>query len=93
MRTLVENAAYKQLIKQLGGAKKLNSVLDVLTISIAEKPEAFPIVPGFKTIRIAKTDKIPWKPKIKRLKIGFRILNDSDVELLWISEFEDEAES
>jgi hypothetical protein len=93
MRTLIENDVYKQNIRQLGGARKLNSILEVLTTSIAERPEVFPIIPGFTHIRMAKTDKVPWKPAIKRLKIGFRILSENEVELLWISEFEDEAEA
>lgn len=92
MRTLVENETYTQSVNRLGGARRLDNLLELLTCSIAEKAEVFPKVPGFKGLRIAKTDKVSWKPSIKRLKLFFRILDENRVELLWISEFGDEAE-
>ena len=80
-RTLIESPSYGKMAAALGDARRLDEVLRGVTWSLSENAEAWPIVRGFRTIRLAKTDGYGDTP---RLRIWFRILNDNEVELLGI---------
>lgn len=78
IRTLIESKEYATAFSKIGDAKRLDYVIEGLTLAIAINPGDFPYVPGVKNIRLAKTDSHPDAP---RLIIWFSVL-DADTILL-----------
>lgn len=80
-RTLREEDSYRKLKELLGDVERLDEVLDGVLWSIATNAEGWPIVPGFDTVRLAKTDGYGDTPQ---LKVWFQILSDNEASLLGI---------
>ena len=87
-RTIKESTQYTKQVKLLGGASRLDEALNGVIWAISNNPEVFDLVPGFGSIRIAKTDekKTESGAIIPRLRVWFRIPpnNPHEVELLYI---------
>jgi len=86
-RTLVESKLYTEQYRALGDVKRLDDLLSGLlwSLSTAAHPEEWPIVPGFRALRIAKTDGFDTPV----LRIWF-VLNEQTVDLLAIEAEPDE---
>jgi hypothetical protein len=91
---LIEEESFKLAVSKLGGAKRIDRALEAYVCALARKPEAYEIVPGWKTLRIAKTNAIELSENsIPPLIVWFRIDDKGNVRLLWIEEnkkFEEE---
>ena len=71
--TLVETPEYARRCAALVHPR-LDEVLRGVKWALSTNPAAFPVVPGFADIRIAKTDPIEFGPSaMPRLRIWFRI--------------------
>ena len=81
IRTQVESQEYTNAFQKIGDAKELDAALAGLTLSISINPADWPIVPGFKDIRLAKTDATKDAPV---LSIWFRVLDMDTIFLLYI---------
>lgn len=91
IRTLVESEDYKDQIEILGGARDVDEALRAVLWSLALTPTVWPVVKGFKRLRLAWTD--PSKgPVLRRaLWVWFEIRdNDEAVDLLFIEAAEPE---
>ncbi len=81
IRTLIESKEYAVAFNKIGDAKRLDDALIGLTEAIAINPADWEIVPGFKTIRLARSAAIKGMP---RLKIWFSVLNPDEILLRYI---------
>jgi hypothetical protein len=81
IRTLIESEEYARAFAKLGDAKRLDEAVNALTWGISIYPAQFPLVNGFKTIRVAKTDAVGDAPC---LIIWFSILNPDEILLRFI---------
>lgn len=90
-RNLRESASFTEAVEILGGAEVIDEALEPLVLAIAARPETFDIIPGFQSLRMAKTDPIAYGDfDIPPLRLTFRIVDDENVELLWIEPIPDE---
>lgn len=85
-RQLIESKEFTAQLTRIGEAQAVDEATSALTWGISKCAEDFDVVPGFESIRVAKTDAVQWgKRIIPRLVIFFRI-KSSHVDLLWIEE-------
>ena len=77
-RNLIESAAFTRMLAELGDVKRLDDVLRGVCWSIHINAEDWPVVRGFKRVRIAKSDGYGDTPK---LRLWFRVLNNDEAEL------------
>lgn len=71
--TLVETPEYTARRAELA-YPRLDDVLRGVMWALSTNPAAFPIVPGFRDVRVVKTDPIAFGPSMQpRLRIWFRI--------------------
>ena len=90
-RNLRESASFAEAVEILGGAEIIDEAMESLVLAIAARPEIFDIIPGFKSLRMAKTDPITHSDHdIPPCRLTFRIVDDENVELLWIEQIPDE---
>lgn len=83
-RELIESTEYSKHLSKLGDPRDVDEALSALTWGISKGAEDFDVIPGFSSLRIAKTDAVKWESKeIPRLIIFFRI-EGAQVHLLWI---------
>jgi hypothetical protein len=80
-RSILESHRYTAQLQKLGSVERLDSVLCGVLWSIWCNAESWPLVPGFRGIRLAKTD---GYGSTARLRVWFRILDDDEAELLWV---------
>lgn len=84
-RLLIESIQYEQQFNSIGNPAEIDEALLSLTWAIASNPYDFPIVPGFKYIRLAKTDPKTWQTReLPTLRIWFKIEDKDSVLLHWI---------
>ena len=82
---------FAEAVGLLGGAKVIDEALWVLTAAISSRPDAFDIMPPFKTMRVAKSDPIRYEGGVlPPMRLFFRIKNAHTVELLWIEAIPDD---
>jgi hypothetical protein len=81
IRTLIDSKEYAKAFAKIGDAERLDSAIAGLTWAIATNPADFPLVPGVKNIRLAKTDAIKDLP---RLIIWFSVLSPDEILLRYI---------
>lgn len=87
IRTVWESAEFTKQCEVLGGAYRLDDALRGFNWILSTQPELYPVLPGLKTTRLVTTDSfIGLAGTSPRLRVYFRILNDNDVEMLWIEE-------
>ena len=85
MRELVESPDFNAQRTALGDPKRFDELLQALTWGISKRAEDFQVVPGMKEVRMAKTETISWPTKrVPSVRVFFKILNDNQVEMLWI---------
>lgn len=90
-RTLREEQSYKDSVKQLGGAERIDIALESIIEALSNRPEGFDLIPDFEPIRIAKTDHVS-RPggDIPALRLWFVIASDTEVSLLYAEKIPDE---
>lgn len=81
IRTLIESEEYRIAFQKIGDAKRLDDALIGLTEAIAINPADWEIVPGFKTIRLARSASIKGVP---RLRIWFSVQSPDEILLRFI---------
>jgi hypothetical protein len=85
---LVESEDYRDQREKYGQAKDIDEALRGVLWSITIRPDVWPVVPGFKKIRIAYTDPIAAFRVRGRQRPGVRVwfeIRDSDtVDLLYL---------
>jgi hypothetical protein len=88
-RTLIETDLFMAQMADLGYGRYVDEALEAITWAVSIAPEEYPIIPGTKDLRVAKSR---WYERegiiVPPLKVWFRILDDDRVELLAISQEE-----
>lgn len=88
-RTLIESDVYQKQAKKIADIKFIDEAVRILCNSIAFSPEVFAFVTGFEKIQLAKTDTyLRSGVEVPALRLWFRQLNDNEIELLAIEQFE-----
>ncbi len=84
-RTLIETPEYTHSFNQLGDPSFLDDALVSLTASISENPDSYPIIPTFRTLRMAVTESYTWPSGSRNgLFVIFRTDGTERVLMLWI---------
>jgi hypothetical protein len=88
-RTLVDGPEYLEQLatlgKRFGGIRQVDDALESLMWALPRRPEDWPVIPGTRALRVAKTARYSWAGgMIPRLRVYFTIPNDHQVLLLWI---------
>jgi hypothetical protein len=83
VRDLVEHTGFLEQLSSLGDVKFLDNALRGVTWAISVGAEDFDLVPGWSTLRIAKTDQFDLAG-VPALCIYFRIKDENEVLLYWI---------
>jgi hypothetical protein len=86
MRSIVPvgayNSSYKNVEDECEDESDLADAMAAVNWALSNNAEDFPIVTGFKSLRLVKTEQVR---KLPPLRVAFRINPDSDVvELKWI---------
>lgn len=81
--TLIESELFTWQLEEIASHRYVDEALIGFWSAVCTNPEAFPIVPGRRELRLAKTgaytrDGIEVPP----LRLWFRILDENSVELL-----------
>lgn len=88
-RSIVEEHSYQQSIARLGGARRLDRVLNALFSGLAYKPEAHPTA-GNSGLRVAKVDPFfesTTADFMPAYRLFFFIMADTGcVHLVWLEE-------
>jgi len=91
--TLRESKVFEEQTRKIAEIKHMDEALYILSAAIARNPDAFPPVPGFSGVQIAKTD--PYSRggiDVPPLRLWFRKINDDIVELLAIEPYEKQTD-
>jgi hypothetical protein len=80
MRNIVPMGVYTNAAAKISEQHKIDDALAAIWWALSNNAEDFPIIPGFKTLRMAKTDAIR---NIPALHVVFKII-DGEVHLKWI---------
>ena len=84
-RQLVESEDYLDQHEKLGSVASLDEALRALYWSLTVRAEVWPVVPGFKRLRLAYTDMVESRGRIKHgLRIWFEIRDEHTVDLLYL---------
>ena len=84
-RELIESEEYQDQLEKLGGARALDNPLRGVLWSLAVNPEVWPLVPGYKRIRLAYTEpEITPRGVIAGLRVWFEILDSHQVLLQYL---------
>ncbi len=81
MRTLVPLSLYNSLSSQVANRRELDDALAAVYWALRNKAEDYPIMRGYRTLRMAKTDAVR---DIPALYVIFSIKNENVVELRYI---------
>jgi hypothetical protein len=82
MRTIVTCSLYDRLASEIANTDELKDSVSALMWGLQNNAEDFPIIPGYKTLRMAKTDAVRGIPA---LRLVFKIGEEDDqVHLKWI---------
>lgn len=87
--TLRNSKLFDEQALKIADIRHIDEALLILTFAIARNSEAFPTIPGFENIRIAKTD--PYSREgvsVPSLRLWFRRIDENTVELLAIEPYE-----
>jgi hypothetical protein len=84
LREIVENHLYADQLGRLGDIERLDDALSGSVWAISNLAEEFPIVPGTTALRVVKTEKLKVRGGMVQLRIWFTILNENQVELLFV---------
>ncbi len=88
--TLQEDEVYAAQLEALGNIKYLDEALEAVVWILSNNPEIYPVVPGTKRLRIAKTKSYEREAiMIPPLKIWFSIETDQIVLLRAIEQVAD----
>jgi hypothetical protein len=88
---LIESPNFTDGLKSLGDVRRVDEILCELMTVVSLEPTKFPIVLGWKSLRLAKTTRVE-DPRggIPALRLHFRILSGHRVELLYIEAEDDD---
>jgi hypothetical protein len=87
---LIESQEFTDGLKSLGDVRRLDEILRELMTAISLNPTKFPIVLGWRGLRIAKTKRIEdASGEIPPLRLHFRIMSGQRVQLLYIESEDD----
>lgn len=89
-RTLVESEEYKDQIEKHGDAEGIDEALRALLWSLSIRPEVWPIISGYKRLRLAWTDSPGGPAKRRAWQIWFEIRNGDYVDLLYLEPLDPE---
>ena len=81
MRTLVPSSIYKRLSSEIASRRELTDALAAVYWALRNKADDYPVMPGYSTLRMAKTDAVR---NIPALYIIFRINCNDEVDLKYI---------
>lgn len=83
-RTIVEDDSFIRAVAQLGGSHQTDKALDPVIEALSLEPEAFPLVPGYEPVRLAKTHlAVRDLEIIPAIHVWFFIASDGVVHLVW----------
>ena len=87
-RTLVESKEFSEVAKKLGEPKDVDNATCAITWALSCKPEVYPIVTGFRKLRVIR-DRYANGEKSNEATIRmFYIIRDKDhVDLMYIEKF------
>jgi hypothetical protein len=84
-RTVVETEEYRDQLEKLGNRQLVDEALRALTWSLTVDAEVWPLVPGYKRLRVAFTDFIPSETGTKPgLRVFFEIRDAHYIDLFFI---------
>lgn len=91
-RGIVENPAYSTAAAKIG-TQRVDEALSGIMDALSRRPDAFPLIPGWEPIRIAKTDAVldGTENAVPALRVWFVVNSDHEVELLYIEVIEDDS--
>lgn len=88
-REIVASKLFDEQARKLGNFRRLDEVLRGVEWALSTRPEEFPAIHN--EIRLVATDSYgTGKLHVPRLRIWFRILGESRVELLYVESAEDD---
>jgi hypothetical protein len=73
MRTIEASEVYSHALKDLSDRTDIEDAVSALLWALKNNAEDFPVIPGYKTLRMAKTDSVRDVPS---LHLIFKILGD-----------------
>ncbi|MBZ5557137.1 MAG: hypothetical protein LAO77_07660 [Acidobacteriia bacterium] len=86
LRELIESEDYLDQLEKLG-AQETDERLRGIMWSLTLRAEEWPVVEGFKRLRLAKTDLVRSGGKVKpRLQVWFEIRDSHHVDLLYLDQ-------
>jgi hypothetical protein len=91
---IIEEQSWSDAAEKFGGLANVDKALEPIIEALCLNPAGFPPVPGFKDIRIAKTDRIERDSGavVPALRVWFRYLpGDDTVFLLYAEEIPEDA--
>lgn len=91
-RSLREEQTFKDSVKQLGGAETVDVALSAIIDGLSNRPEGFDPVPGYGSLRIAKTIAITRVDGtvFPALRVWFSIHDETTVSLLYVEKIPDD---
>lgn len=81
MRNLILTTTYKNAADRIGKQSELENVLSGVYWALRNNAEDFPLIPGYKTLRMVKTDAVRDIPS---LRVVFKIRSETEVKVEWI---------
>jgi hypothetical protein len=85
-RTLVETPGFAKDKEELGDAQSIDEALLAVTWALSQKPEDFPVIPGTRGLRMAKTRPyLRGGNIIPALEVWFIIEDDNYVSLFGLT--------
>jgi hypothetical protein len=95
LRTLVESPQYSEQLagfgNALGGVSRIDDALRGVTYALSRRPEVYDVLPGFRELRWAPTDRFEGpEGVVPELTVLFTIPNEHEVHLLWIEAYEED---
>jgi hypothetical protein len=92
--SIIEEASWTEAAKSFGAIENVDAALEPIIEALALNPAGFPEVPGFPSIRIAKTDRIERDGVVvvPALRVWLRYrAGEDNVYLLYAEEIPDDA--
>ena len=91
LRTLIEEDSFKVGVEKLGGARSVDEALAAVVDSLTLRPEAWPTIPRYGQMRLAKTDRVQREEgyDIPALSVWFYIHDEGTVRLMYVEEREE----
>lgn len=90
-RVLREEKSFSDSAGKLGGSKRVDAALEAILDALTLRPEGFDLVPGWGSIRIAKTVTATQAgEEVPAVRLWFTIVDENVVSLLYVEKIEDD---